>query len=76
MQIRTIATFYDEEKKQEIEGGFIFDLFEVSDANEIQNGYTCITISSTGLRTNIKIKFDTFWELIKEKHLNCKKIVE
>ena len=76
MQIRTKSIFFDENTKKDIECGFIFDLFDVCDANEIDDGYTCITIASTAVRTNIKIKFDTYWKLIESKHISYKRIIE
>ena len=76
MQIRTMATFLDEEKKEIIEGGYIFDLFDVCDANESEGGYTCITISSTGNRSEIKIKFETFWKIMEDNYIKTKTIVE
>ena len=76
MQIITIATFYDEEKKEDIQRSFTFNLIDIGDANETANGYTCITNNSTGIRTEIQITFKTYCEILEKKHFDCKKIIE
>ena len=54
----------------------MFNLFDVGGVNETKDGYTCITNNSTVVWTEIKIKFNTYSNLVESKHLEFKKIVE
>lgn len=76
MEILTKAIFYDEDKQKDIEADFTFNIYDIEYANEGENKYTVITFKSTGTKITIKIKFDTYWNLIEKNNLKCLKIVE
>ena len=76
MQIITKAIFYDEEKKQELKLRYTFDLLDVCNANEGENDQTVITDRSTGMRTNVKISFDKYLELVKKTFHHVTEIYE
>ena len=76
MQIRTKAIFVNEDTQKDEEANFNFDLFEICDANETNEGYTSITNKSTGIRTTVKIKYETFWGLVKKYNHSTLLIIE
>lgn len=75
MYIRTKAIFIDEETKEDKTINYSFDLFDITDSNESENGYTSIT-NSNNTRTTVLIKYETFWKLIKETYHKTREIIE
>ena len=76
MEVFTKAVFYDEEKQKDIETDFQFNIYDVEYTNSTDDNYTVITFKSTGTRITIKIKYNTYKNIIKKNNLKCLEIVE
>ena len=79
MYIRTKAKFVSEDNPEDYEpSNFVFNLEDVLDYNQSDNGYTTVTLDSSTLRMIIAVKFTNFDKLFQEFHNNVKftKIVE